>query len=277
MDQSNHHTPGEGRGEGRIAIDLEAIIRCREPNGGTWKEMASVTSVSRNGIGLVSPQPCEVGRLVGVVLPMPEELRAFDHAKELYAVHGLVQYCIESDKEYNVGVALIGKKAPDSHSENPAQTYRINGMTKKGFWTVTETEESFKPRRFPRYHIALEVGVSLLQKQTRSVVRNTALTRDVGIGGVAVVSTLEAKIGDKVKFAFEKLDFYAIAVVRNREELDCGEALLRLEFIEGVFPVDKLHLVKNDRVGAKEPVNPEPANDLDVSMTEKYGEIVEAV
>lgn len=254
MYQSPHHERVDTRGETRTAIDLEAIVTFNETIDHSWKEIATVASVSRNGVGFISPKPCEAGRLVSLVLPMPDELRAYDRTKELYAVHGLVQYCVEdnngAEPEFNVGVALIGKKAPNSHQNNPAQTYRINGMTKKGFWTITEAGEIFKPRRFPRYLIALEVGVSLLHKETRSVVRNTAVTRDIGIGGAAVVSSLEAQVGDKVKFACEKLNFYALAVVRNRDGADNGESILRLEFIESEFPVDKLHLVKNERPGA---------------------------
>lgn len=246
----------EVRGEVRRTIELEAIVSSNEPEDCSWKEIASVTSVSRNGIGFTSPRPCEVGRLVTLALPMPEEFRAYDRSKELYAVNGLVQYCteisIDDQQGYNVGVALIGKKTPESYHEDPLQTYRINGMTKNGFWTIAEAERVFKPRRYPRYLISLEVGVSLLQKETRSVVRNTAVTRDLGIGGAAILSTLDAQVGDKVKFAFDKLNFYALAIVRNREELGSEESLLRLEFLEIGFPVDKLHLVKDERVKPKD-------------------------
>lgn len=280
MDNVTPPERNDVRSEVRRTIELEAIVNFSEPETGSWKEIASVGTVSRNGIGFVSPRPCEAGRLVNLVLPMPEEFRAFDKSKELYAVHGLVQYCTASggmeQPGYNVGVALIGKKAPDSYQNDPLQTYRINGMTKSGFWTITETDKAFRPRRFPRYLMSLEVGVSLLQQETRSVVKTTAMTRDIGIGGTAIISTLDAQVGDKVKFACEKLNFYALAIVRNREELNGDESLIRLEFVESEFPVDKLHLVRNDRSSGAN-IDGSPGRDTDFEMNELTDDSVEVM
>lgn len=248
MQNETSSTGRDVRSQPRLAIDLEAIVQAKEPNGTGWKEMATVTTISRNGAGFSSPQACTVGRLVGLVLQMPPEYRVYDKKKELYPVLGLVQYCnpsrVPGDECYDIGVAFVGKKAPVSHEDNPSQQYRIIGMAKNGLWNIAEAGTTFKPRRFPRYSMSLQVGVSLLQRETRSVVKNTATTRDISIGGASLKCKLDASVGDKVKFACEKLDFYSLAIVRNREDAENDETLLRLEFLENEFPVDKLHLVK---------------------------------
>ena len=263
------------RSHPRLAIDLEAIVQAKEPNGTGWKEMATVTTVSRNGAGFASPQACTVGRLVTLVLQMPPELRVYDKKKELYPVLGLVQYCnpsrMQGEECYDIGVAFVGKKAPISHERNPSQQYRITGMAKNGLWNIAEAGTTFKPRRFPRYSMSLQVGVSLLQRETRSVVKNTATTRDISIGGASLRCKLDASVGDKVKVACEKLDFYSLAIVRNREDAENDETLLRLEFLDNEFPVDKLHLVKEVRplpamVTEDDPAI-EPTSDLSTSAT----------
>lgn len=276
QDQQTHDSQGE-RSESRVTIELEAIVQVKESDGGSWKEMVTVTSISRNGAGFYSPRRCGVGCLVAIVLPMPEELRAYDRSKELYPVMGLVQYCTENSSEaeigYNIGVALIGKKAPESYTRNPEQAYRINGMSKNAFWTVTEADSTFRPRKYPRYMMSLEVGVSLLRKETRSVVKNTAITRDLGIGGAAIKCSLDANVGDKVKFAYEKLGFYALAIVRNREDVEGEDPILRLEFLENHFPVEKLHLVKDQRI-RHEPADDEVLIDSDEIIDEEISEDV---
>ena len=72
--------------ESRIFSDLAAIIQVTEKNGHTWKELADISTVSRNGAGFTLSRPCVVGRLINIVLPLPPELRAYDVNEELYPV-----------------------------------------------------------------------------------------------------------------------------------------------------------------------------------------------
>ncbi len=264
------------RSQPRLAIDLEAIIQAKDTDGNNWKEMATVTTISRNGAGFSSPQPCSVGRLVGMVLQMPRDLRVYDRKKDLYPVLGLVQYCnpsrVPGEDVYDIGVAFVGKNPPESHERNPSQQYRITGMEKNGLWSITEADGTFKPRRYPRYSMSLQFMVSLLQRETRSVVKNTATTRDVSIGGASLKCDLDAKVGDKVKVACEKLDFYSIATVRNCESTETDENLLRVEFLENEFPVDKLHLAKEPKA---EPVENDDDEEVKADHSSVAGEMQE--
>ncbi len=229
--------------------ELQTIVQITEGENDIWKEVTRVTTVSKNGAGFSLSRPCTVGRLVTLVMPMPTELRAYDEDKALYPVMGLVQYCndgmIDGKTVYHVGVGFIGKRIPDSFRDNPFQSYRISGMSKDGLWMVTEAESQFKARRHPRSWIAFDVTITLLQKDRKAISRETAVTQNIGSSGVSVRCSLDVTVGDKVKFAFKALDFYAIAIVRNRKETEGQTPTLHLEFVDTEFPMERLFIASN--------------------------------
>ncbi len=230
------------RTESRVNAELKAVIQVKEGDGKSWKEVADVSTVSRNGAGFSLSRGCSVGRLITIVMPMPRELRAYDEDKELYPVMGIVQYCNEgmvgNKKVFHVGAGFVGKNIPKSFTEDPMQNYRITGMSKEGLWEITESGTKFQNRKNPRYWISLPVTISLIQKENKSITREDTVTRNVGAGGVSIASSLNASVGDKVKFACKGLDFYAIGVVRNTKS---GETpTVHLEFLDDEFPIEKV-------------------------------------
>lgn len=234
----------ENRRVERLDTELKTIVQVRESEAETWKEVTKVTTVSRNGAGFSLPRPVGVGRLLTLVMPLDPELRAYDVDKEVYPVLGLVQYCnkgqIEGLTVYHVGVGFVGKNVPESFKANPNQSYRISGMKKDGLWEITEAELQFKNRKQPRYWISIPVTISLLQKAEQPVAREDTYTQNIGAGGVSVPCALAAGVGDKVKFACKELDFYAVAVVRNRKVPRNESPTLHLEFIDTVMPIEKV-------------------------------------
>lgn len=228
----------------RDGAKLQTIVQIKDGLGENRREITNVTTISKNGAGFNLARPCTVGGLVTLVLPMPVELRVYDETERLYPVMGLVQYCnegeVDGEKCHHVGVALIGKEVPESFKENPLQSYRITGMAKTGLWTIVETDTDFKARRQPRYWVQLDVTISLLQKEKKTVVKEKAVTQNVGTNGSAVKCLVKASAGDKVKFACSEFDFYTIAIVKSQKE-DAGQpSTLHLEFLENEFPVEKL-------------------------------------
>ncbi len=228
----------------RVEAELKAVVQIKEGPEDVWKEVTSVSTVSRNGAGFSLSRGCRVGRLVTIVAPIPTELRAYDHDKELYPVMGIVQYCNEgmlgTEKVFHVGVGFIGKKIPDSFKIDPTQNYRISGMSKDGLWEVTESGTQFKNRKNPRYWMSLPVTLTLIQKEAKSIAREDTFTRNIGAGGVSVASSLNAGVGDKIKFACKPLDFYAIGVVRNVKTVKNEPPTLHLAFLEDEFPIEKV-------------------------------------
>jgi hypothetical protein len=238
------HAAPEHREAGRSPVELETVVQIVERSGEIWKEFAEVKSVSRNGAGFSLTRPCKVGRLIKMVMPLEPELRAYDEQKELYPVMGIVQYCnaatINGSKVYHVGVGFIGKSVPESFKKDPTQSYRIGGMTKNGLWQVIEAESQFKDRKDPRYWIAVGLTITLIRQSERSVIKENTFTKNLSSGGLSIVSRLEASVGDKVKIACPELDFYAMAVVRNRNRRKPKDPTLHLEILETQFPIEKL-------------------------------------
>lgn len=234
----------EHRQEPRIESELKAVVQFKEGPDDAWKEITAVSTVSRNGAGFSLSRPCGVGRLVTIVLPMPAELRAYDEDKELYPIIGIVQYCnkgmIDSEEVYHVGVGLVGKKLPESFRADPRQNYRITGMNKDGLWEITESDSRFQKRKNPRYWISLPVSIALIQKEEKAIARQETYTKNIGAGGVSITSSLNANVGDKVKFACKAVDFYAIGVIKNIQTPKNESPTLHLEFLENEFPIEKL-------------------------------------
>ena len=234
----------ENRKVKRTQTELKTIVQVKESNEEAWKEVTKVTTVSRNGAGFNLTRECKVGRLVMLVLPLPVLLRAYDVDTELYPVVGLVQYCnpvnLDGEDLFHIGVAFVGKQIPESYKADPQQSYRISGMNDDGLWNITESKTPFRNRKDARFCVPLEVTVSLLKSKKQSVSKETTVTKNISASGVSVPCSLEANVGDRVKFASKEHDFYALAVVRNRKEGSGGPPTLHLEFVENKFPMEKI-------------------------------------
>jgi hypothetical protein len=219
---------------------LQAVVQVKETEKNTWKEVTDVKSVSRNGAGFILSRPCKVGRLVTMVMPLDPALRAYDHDKKLYPVMGIVQYCnpapIKGETKYHVGVGFVGKNIPESFRKDPAQNFRILGMSKEGLWQVVEAGREFKKRQDPRFWISIGIIVSAV----RSSVKEKTHTKNISARGLSIASALDTAVGEKVKLSCPDLDFYAFAVVRNRNKRKGETPILHLELLETEFPIDKL-------------------------------------
>ena len=228
----------------RTHSDLEAVVKLKDSEDSGWKEVTKVTTVSRNGAGFSLSHECSVGRLLTIVLPMPREFRAYDIDADLYPVMGIVQNCYratENDKiVYHVGVGFIGKVVPESFRSDPRQNYRIEGMRSDGMWQVVEADRPFKSRRHPRIWVRIPVMITLLKQDTKTALRESTFTQNVASSGVSIESALDAKVGDKVKVGCPTLDFYGLAVVRNRKIEKNKPPTTHLEFIDHSFPMEKI-------------------------------------
>ena len=243
------------RRDDRVPAELRSIVQVKEGPEDVWKEVTTVTTISKNGAGFSLPRPCAVGRLVTLVLPMPEDLRVYDQKEPLYPVLGLVQYCNEGladgNKCYHVGVAFIGKQLPPSFKADPLQSYRITGMSREGLWTITETDCEFKTRRHPRYWVAIDAAITVLHVDRKVSCKGQGVTQNIGANGASVRTTLSANVGDKVKLACKDFDFYSIGIVRDRQEVDEQTPTLHIEFVDSSFPIEKLLAALNEDANAE--------------------------
>lgn len=224
-----------------------AVVKVRDEEGKLWKEAAEVISVSPTGAGFYMKRDCKAGRLVCMMLPIEPELRFYDHDKELYRVWGLVQHChrlSDEDIGFHVGVAFIGRTAPESYKADPQQSYRIVGMTDDGMWRVNEAAKEFKPRRDTRYYSAVDHYLAVVDAKSVAARGERTTTENISKHGAAVLTTLDLHSGDRVKFISEKYDFSGMAVVCNRRVGMDGKTRLNLQFVGCSFPVERITISK---------------------------------
>ena len=231
--------PDERRATSRYAQPEHIIVKAKLSDDEFWKEKATLKGVSRLGAGFEIEKACKVGQLISLLIPMPAHLRLYDHDKQLYTIWGLVQHCHAVNNEeftgFNVGVAFVGKDAPESFYEKPDQSYRITGLNEEGFWNVKEAEHEFINRKHPR------LWASLMGKL---VVDNSApihcQTENISRSGAAIFCETSASVGDHVKFSCPQYDFETDAIVRNRRGSGNTTPKIHLEFLENEFPIEKL-------------------------------------
>lgn len=242
--QNEIHT--DNRRSDRLSTDLKTIVQVKESLTESWKEVVDITTVSRNGAGFSLTRSVSVGRLVSLVLPLPNEFRAYDDDKDLYPVLGLVQHCtevtIDGTTSFQIGVGFVGKEVPESYKQDPAQNYRFTGVGQNGLWLITEAKSQFKKRSDPRFWKAIEFTVSQLKRGRDEAAKTTARSKDISASGLSIPCSLDLEIGEKVKVACKPYDFYAIAEVRNRQQKDdTNEVTLHLKFVDQQFPMHSLH------------------------------------
>lgn len=223
---------------------MQGVVKGKETPDTTWKEVVEIASVSATGAGFFIPRELKVGTIVAVMLPLAAHLRCYDHDKELYRVLGLVQHCqqISGDESagYHVGVAFVGKHAPESYKENPKQNYKICGMNENGLWKITEARAPFRARRHLRFWTNIDLYLALVDSHRDSLAGEKTTTENISKSGAAVYSNLDVGVGDRVKFICEKYDFSGLAVVCNHQLGSDGRQRLNLQFVENSFPVEKL-------------------------------------
>ena len=78
-----------------------------------------------------------------MTIPMPRQLRSYDHGEPQYKVWGTVRRCILTNKNaqnptYAIGIAFIGQHPPENYYENPSQLYDITHREEEsgGFWKL---------------------------------------------------------------------------------------------------------------------------------------------
>jgi len=221
--------------------DLTAVLKGKDKYFKPWSETARVTSLSKSGAGLFIKKPCSAGRLVSLIIAMPIDLRRYDNDKRLYRIWGLVQYCYEAggedDAGFHVGVALIGRDAPDSYAKDPVQSYRVSGMGRDGLWKVEELDSPFKQRVSVRYWNQIDATLFQLDKKQRTIESENTITENISESGASVFTDLRVYVGEHVRFQSSSPAFSSLSLVRHRRIGSDNRTRIHLEFIENTFPI----------------------------------------
>lgn len=236
----------------RLEISLPVRVQGRESADYEWVEMTRLIDVTPFGAGFTIARPTESGRLLHLTLPMPRQLRCFDHIEQQYRVWALVRYVRPLPKEgggvqrYEVGVAFVGKRPPTSFETDPTRRYDVAPTpTESGMYCLLEKPDNDLPRIPPedlrpetRHHIPVEVVVETFDDRGEVAASETTVTENLSRRGAAVFTTLEAARGRFVRITSAQYGISIIAAVRARRTGPDGITRLHLEFVDKAWPLE---------------------------------------
>jgi hypothetical protein len=233
----------------RLELALPTRVHCRESLDHEWVELTRLIDVTPFGARFSLSRPTETGRLLHMTMPMPRQLRCFDHVEQQYKVWALVRNArtlIAKEGElprYEVGVAFIGKRPPSSFELDPSQRYEVaKTLEETGLWSLREVEEkrhvpSTEPRPETRHNIPVEVRVDVFDEKGRISNGETTVTENISRRGAAVFTSLNVANGRFVRLTSSQYNLSVTAAVRARRVGPDGIPRLHLEFVGQEWPL----------------------------------------
>jgi hypothetical protein len=241
---SNH------RRSDRISLPLPILVESKKGNEVSWSETSRLKTVTTFGAGFNLEQEVVVGQVLHLTTAFPTKLRCYDYLETQYKVWALVRHCNlltepKVTKSYSIGVAFLGKNPPPNYFQNPSRLYTINQFDRHGLCIVGETEnhpppppKTLTPQKHPRYEIPFEVIIETLDERKNPLEQEFTVTENVSLGGAAVKTLLNTKVGNLVRVSCLGKDVSIIAAVRNYRMGEDGVPRMHLEFLDRQFPLE---------------------------------------
>jgi hypothetical protein len=229
----------------RLELKLPVRVHCRETPDFEWMEITRLVNVTPFGAGFTLKRPTEKGRLLHMTIPMPRQLRVFDHVEDQYRVWALVRYVrsISNDPKqplFEVGVAFIGKKAPASHEQDPSKRYEISQAQAQSAVVTTEMVAPITTsdqRAYTRHSIAVDLVLELLDEKNFLAQNEHTVTENLSKKGATIFTTLEVPIGRFIRLKCDQYQISLFAVVRSKSTGADGVRRIHVEFVDRLWPL----------------------------------------
>lgn len=231
----------------RLELKLPVKVHCRETSDFEWVEITRLNDVTPFGAGFNLKRPIEPGRLLHMTIPMPRQLRVFDHVEDQYKVWALVRYVRSrksADKKaasFEVGVAFVGKRAPRSYEEDPAKRYEIAGSVSE---TLTDDpDQMFRPlrsaddRATTRHGIPVDMLLEMLNEKGDVASSESTVTEDISQGGATIFTSFTITTGRFIRLTSQQYNLTVHAVVRSSSTGADGIPRIHVEFIGQQWPL----------------------------------------
>jgi hypothetical protein len=230
----------------RIKLALPVRVHCRESAGHEWTEMSRLVDVTPFGASFALTRPTERGRLLHLTLPMPRQLRCFDHIEDQYRVWALicrvsVRPEFAGEARYEVGVAFTGKHPPPSYVKDPSTLYEADSISaENNLWRLKEVERKSAAHRSEqtRLQMALNVRLEVFDAEGRVTASEQTVTENISRRGAAVWTTLKVERGRFVRLTSTETGLSVVAAVRAARTGADGIPRLHLEFIDRQWPLE---------------------------------------
>ena len=235
------------RRRSRIPLTLPIRVRCRESHGYQWIEQSRLVDVTHFGAGFTLRRPVEPGRLLLLTIPLPQQLRCFDHAEPQYSVWSLVRHAsairkaqLQRSALFRVGVAFVGKRPPRAYEEDPTIRYEPLPID-RGQTTMSRVSER-RPdnqRRETRLIIPLEVLIEALDENGKPTLQEHTVTETLSSLGTCVPTSLDVGVGRILRVTSARDQVSIFAAIRSRKLAPDGVPRLGLEFLGEPWPLQR--------------------------------------
>ena len=207
----------------RLALHLPVRVQGRETPDFAWVEMTRLNNVTPFGAGFTLKRPTEKGRLLYMTIPMPRQLRVFDHVEDQYRIWAIVRHmkARSADKvtTFDVGVAFIGKRAPSSYEKEPWKRYDV---ATTAFQALTSPDDIVTPlptedqRTETRHNIAVDMKVEVVGENGEVLESEHTVTEDISKRGATLFTTLQVPQGRFIRVTSDQYAITAHAAIRSR-------------------------------------------------------------
>jgi hypothetical protein len=245
----------------RLNLSLSIRVSCREANAEIWEETTRSIDVTPFGAGFMLSRPVKIGKLLLLALPMPRQLRCFDHLESQYKVWCLVRHVrvikdnATQNTIYSIGVAFIGKYPPASYNDSPETLYEVIEPNEIGFWRLREVgstiskniddlgniqKKNIVVRNQMRLSVPISVMIEVFNESGETIASELTETENISSTGASVFTNLEIENGRFVRISSESHNLNLVAIVRSRKSGEDGNTRLHLEFIDRQFPLEEI-------------------------------------
>ncbi|HAF23985.1 MAG TPA: hypothetical protein DCK93_13945 [Blastocatellia bacterium] len=230
----------------RLELNLPVRVRCRETPDFEWTEITRLIDVTPFGAGFTLKRPIEKGRLLHMTIPMPRQLRVFDHVEDQYRVWALVRHVRSiappgnNTALFELGVAFVGKRPPQSYAADPSKRYEIGGMTPENFSAAADlaTELASSDKRvFTRHNIPVDMLIETLNDKGEVELSEHTVAENVSRKGAAIYTTLLLPVGRFIRLTSEQYKLTVYAAVRGHSMGPAGVPRLHVEFVDREWPL----------------------------------------
>ncbi len=230
----------------RLELKLPVRVRCRETADFEWSEITRLIDVTPFGCGFRLKRPIEKGRLLHMTIPMPRQLRVFDHVEDQYKVWALVRRIRVIEQPgasplFEVGVAFIGKHPPRSYEADPSKRYVSEGDTTDSFNVVEDwvppqltTDDN---RAHTRHNIPVDILIETFDDQGALVDKEQTVAENISSKGAAIYSSLNVPTGRFIRLTSAEYKLTVHAAVRGHSIGASGVPRLHVEFIDRDWPL----------------------------------------
>ncbi|MFN2529830.1 MAG: hypothetical protein ABR555_00885 [Pyrinomonadaceae bacterium] len=228
----------------RLELSLPVRVHCRETLDLSWMEVTRLNDVTPFGAGFTLKHPTEPGRLLQMTIPMPRQLRVFDHVEDQYRVWAVVRHVkalsSETGTAFHVGVAFIGKRPPASYEEKPWERYEISTSALDALSPIEEVVKQVvtsDQRAQTRHNISVDMLLEILDEKGGVAASEFSVTENISRRGATLFTTIEVEVGRFTRLTSSQYNLTVHAPVRAVSIGADGIRRIHVEFIDKDWPL----------------------------------------